>query len=138
MKRQAIFQSLRIFILSLVCILSVSVLTSCESNDEPDMTIRYRVSIESSTPTSNTPDLEANMANSIIGCMQEAIHEAYPVENITGDDINVLSACDEAYNSFRTAYPTGNQSTKCVVKLYRSRMDNGIVRHSIILKTYRL
>ena len=41
MKHLSIPKQLRLLLLALMCLVSASILTSCESNDEPDMCIEY-------------------------------------------------------------------------------------------------
>ena len=138
--KQNIFsmRTLRVLMLSLMCTVAVSVFTSCENNNEPNEWIAYYVSVESRVPMSVSPNVQSDQMNTVKNLMKDAIHDAYPVQDMVGNDAAVMKACDEAYNNYRTFYPAGQQKTECVLKIYRTRMENEIVRQSIPLKTYSL
>ena len=137
-KKNFSMRSLRALLLSLMCAMAVSVFTSCENNNEPDEWIAYYVSIESRAPMYGTPKVQNDMMVTVTKLMKDAILEAYPVQNIVGDDAAVMKACDEAYSNYRIFYPSGKQNTQCVLKIYRTRMENDVVRQSMPLKTYNL
>lgn len=132
------FSTLKRMMFMLLCLVTVTVFTSCESADEPEVAIDYYLTIESRVPLKNTISPRANMMGQITTSMKEAIHEAYPVPNLQGDDVAVLVACDEAYSYYRSAYPGGAQCTECVAKLYRARMQGKVVKQSVAIKTYSL
>ena len=138
MKRFFSIKPLRLLFLSMLFIVSATTFSSCMSEDEPDVAIDYYLSIEPRTPIRFTIDPRANMMGQITDRMKVAIHEAYPVRNLDGDDIAVIEACNEAYSYYRAAYPGGAQCTQCVVKLYRARMKGTIVKQSVALKSYNM
>lgn len=138
--KQNIFsmRTLRVFLLSLMCTVAVSVFTSCENNNEPDMWIAYYVSVESRVPMSVGPNAQSDQMNTVKSLMKDAILDAYPVQDMVGNDAAVMKACDESYNNYRIFYPASEQRSECVLKIYRTRMENDIVRQSTPLKTYIL
>lgn len=138
MKRQLLIHPLRLLLLSLLFIVSATTFSSCTSEDEPDISIDYYLSIEPRHPIHNTLDTRANMMGQITTRMRVAIQEVYPVRNLQGNDVAVMKACDDAYSYYREAYPAGAQNTECVVKLYRARMDGMVIRQSVPLKSYNL
>ena len=131
-------RTLRVFLLSRMCTVAVSVFTSCENNNEPDMWVAYYVSVESRVPMSVGPDVQSDQMCTVKNLMKEAILDAYPVQDMVGNDAAVMKACDEAYNNYRIFYPTGGQRSECVLKIYRTRMENEVVRQSTTIKTYVL
>lgn len=138
MKQTSIFKSLRFFIISLLCVFSASVFTSCENSDEPMTTIDYYVSIESKALLHNSADPRGDQMVTVTNQMNDAIFGAYPIQTSYGNDAGVLQACDEAYNNYRKFYPSGAQSSQCVLKLYRARMEGGVIKQSVALKSYSL
>ena len=131
-------RTLRVLLLSLMCTFAVSVFTSCENYNEPDEWIAYYVSIDSRVPMQGTPYVQNDQMCTVTKLMKDAILEAYPVQNIVGDDAAVMKACDEAYRNYRIFYPAGKQDTQCVLKIYRVRVEDDIMRQSVSLKTYNL
>lgn len=131
-------RTLKRMMFMLLCLVTVTVFTSCESAEEPEVAIDYYLTIESRVPLKNTLSPRGNMMGQITSRMKTAIHEVYPVPNLQGDDVAVLVACDEAYSYYREAYPAGAQNTECVAKLYRARMQGKIVKRSVAIKTYSL
>lgn len=138
MKRYFSIKPLRLLFLSLLFIVSASTFSSCVSEDEPDTGIDYYLSIEPRTSIRYTIDPRANMMGQVTDRMKDAIHKAYPVRNLYGDDTAVIQACNEAYSYYREAYPGGAQCTQCVVKLYRARMQGIVVKQSVALKSYNM
>lgn len=131
-------RSLRALLLSLMCVFTVSVFTSCENNDEPDMSIGYYVSVESRVQMQNSYDPGCGQMITVTNLMKDAILDAYPVQTMYGDDAAVMKACDQAYSNYRSFYPAGEQNTHCVLKIYRIRLENGITKQSTAIKTYML
>ena len=131
-------RTLKVLMLSLMCTFAVSVFTSCEDCNEPDEWIAYYVSIESRAPMYGTPNVQNDLMVTATKLMKDAILDAYPVQNIVGDDAAVMRACDEAYRHYRIFYPAGKQDTQCVLKIYRVRIEDDIMRQSMPLKTYNL
>ena len=105
-------------------------------------TIDYYVSIESKALLHNSADPRSDQMVTVTSQMKDvmkgAILDAYPVQNSYGNDAGVLQACDEAYSNYRKLYPAGAQSDQCVLKLYRARMESGIVKQSVALKSYSM
>ena len=137
-KKNFSMRTLRVLMLSMMCAFAVSVFTSCEDYNEPDEWIAYYVSIESREPMYGTPSVQNDMLVTVTNMMKDAILDAYPVQNIVGDDAAVMKACDEAYRNYRLFYPAGKQNDKCVLKIYRTRMKDDVVKQSMSIKTYNL
>lgn len=125
----------------------VGVLTGASScdNDEPDLEVGYYLSIQSqvrlslyeedeSQGTSASP--VADVLSTTIIHMREALAKAYPVRNIYGNDARVIAACDDIYMDYKSSYGPSERNIVCVVKLYRARMEDDIVKKSTPLKTY--
>ena len=68
--------------------------------------------------------------------MRAALHNVYSRPTVTGNDAAVITACDNIYNEYHAKYAGVERNTVCVVKIYRARMADGIVKESIPLKTY--
>jgi len=132
------------FIAMLVMLISSLSLTSC-GDDEPELLIGYYMSIHSqvgltlspmdeSQGTTSSP--EADMLSLTIVRMRAALHNVYSRPTVTGNDAAVITACDNIYNEYHAKYAGVERNTVCVVKIYRARMADGIVKESIPLKTY--
>lgn len=131
-------RTLKRMMFMLLCLVTLTMFTSCESAEEPEVAIDYYLTIESRVPLKNTMWPRGNMMGQITSRMKQAIHDVYPIPNLQGDDVAVMIACDEAYSYYREAYPAGAQSTECVAKLYRAHMQGKIVKRSVAIKTYSL
>lgn len=138
MKHLSISDLLRLLPLALMCLVSALILTSCESNDEPDMCIDYYLTIESRVPLRYTMDPRADMMFKITKQMKNAIDEVYSKHDMTGNDLQVIVACDYVFEQYCQTYVPGYQSSQCVLLLYRARRVNGLIRQSVKLKAYRL
>ena len=77
-------------------------------------------------------------ASSTLGsiCMRKALALAYPMPNAYGNDARVIAACDDIYMDYKKSYGPSERNIVCVVKLYRARMEDDIVKKSTALKTY--
>lgn len=125
----------------------VGVLTgasSCE-NDEPDLEVGYYLNIQSqvrlslyeedeSQGTSASP--VADVLSTTIIRMRNALALAYPMRNTHGNDARVIAALDDIYMDYKNSYGPSERNIVCVVKLYRARMEDDIVKKSTALKSY--
>lgn len=125
----------------------VGVLTGASScgNDEPDLDVGYYLGIQSqvrlslyeedeSQGTSASP--VADVLSTTIVRMRKALTLAYPMPNAYGNDARVIAACDDIYMDYKNSYGPSERNIVCVVKLYRARMEDDIVKKSTALKTY--
>ena len=140
MKKQVLnIGLLRMLLLSLLCIVSVTVFTSCTSEDEPETSIGYYLAVKPRTAIYQRGALPPGAKEFLIGNltlqMKEKIHEVYPVQNMKGNDAAVLVACDEVYDMYKQSGQQHN--AECVATLYRALMSGTIVKKSIPIKTYR-
>lgn len=131
--------SLKLMLLSLLCVMSASLFTSCVGEDEPETSIGYYLSVRPRTAIYQRGGLPPGAKEYMIGNltlqMKERIDEVYPIQNMEGNDAAVLMACDEVYDMYQQS---GMQSNAmCVATLYRARMSGIVVKKSTPLKTYR-
>lgn len=120
-------------------------LTSC-GNDEPDLMVGYYLSINSQVGYMATTENEeqgtmsdsnyGNVLYTTITKMRQALHNAYPIASKDGNDVAVLSACDNIYREYKSMYGALEKNTICVAKIYRARMDGEIVVSSKTLTVY--
>ena len=123
------------------------VLTGASScgNDEPDLDVGYYLGIQSqvrlslyeedeSQGTSASP--VADVLSTTIVRMRKALALAYPKPNAYGNDAHVIAACDDIYMDYKKSYGPSERNIVCVVKLYRARMEDDIVKKNTALKTY--
>ena len=119
--------------------------TSCGS-DEPAMLVGYYLTIDSQVRlslyeqdeeqgTSANPDADV-LSNTIVR-MRTALQEAYPKTTYEGDDAAVISALDSIYKKYKSMYGHLERNTVCTVKLFRAKLDDGIVVNSKAIKNYR-
>lgn len=140
MKRQVLsIALLRMLLLSILCVVSVSVFTSCTGEDEPETSIGYYLSVKPRTSIYQRGGLPPGAKEFLIGNltlqMKEKIDEVYPVHDMKGNDAAVLVACDEVYDMY---VQSGLQhNAECIATLYRAQMSGIIVKKSHPLKTYR-
>jgi hypothetical protein len=119
-------------------------LASC-GDDEP-MDVDYYLDIQSTEAFKNAAaDEQQGTASSSttsviytsITRLQNALATAYPVRDTKGNDAAVISACDEVYRSYIESQGVIDGPVVCVVSLCKVRLEGGLVRSSIQLKTYR-
>lgn len=122
----------------------VMMITSC--GNEPDWLIGYYMSINSQVKLSlsdadetqgTSPDMVVDVLSNTVRRMRDAMQEAYPQDNRTGDDAAVLTALDGIYRDYKLSYADKEGSTVCVINLYRAKKDGDVVKESTPLKTYR-
>lgn len=127
-----------LLLLALLFLGSTLFTTSCGS-DEPDLLVGYYLTIDSqvrlslyeedeSQGTSANPDQDV-LSNTIIK-MKTALRETYPEATLKGNDAAVISALDNIYRKYKTMYGHLERGTVCTVKLYRAKLDDGIVVNS--------
>ena len=120
-------------------------MTSC-GDDEPDALVGYYLTIDSqvrlslyeedeSQGTSANPDQDV-LSNTIIK-MRTALLETYPKTTVHGNDAAVITALDNIYKSYKSMYGHLERNTVCTVKLFRARMEDGIVVNSKAIKSYQ-
>lgn len=118
--------------------------SSCE-NDEPDLEVGYYLGIQSQVRLNLSENDEsqgtsaqpyADMLSTTIVKMRVALRNAYPTPNTHGNDSRVIAALDDIYMDYKSMYGASEKNTVCVVKLYRTRMEDDVVRKSKTLKTY--
>ncbi len=120
-------------------------LTSC-GDDESDLMVGYYLSIQSQVGYMSSSENEGqgtmsdsnygNVLYTTITKMRQALHNAYPIVSKEGNDVAVLSACDNIYREYKNMYGALEKNTICVVKIYRTRMDGDIVVNSKTLTVY--
>lgn len=140
-KKQLIIRSL---LLTLWCFGASLMLTSCGS-DEPELLVGYYLTIDSQVRlslyeqdeeqgTSANPDADV-LSNTIVK-MRSALKEAYPEPNHKGDDAAVINALDVIYKKYKRMYSHLERGTVCTIKLYRAKLDDGIVVNSTSIKVF--
>ena len=126
-------------LLTLLCVMSVSMFTSCSSEEEPETSIGYYLSVQPRTAIYQRggmpPDAKEFLIGNLTLQMKEKIDEVYPVHDMQGNDAAVLVACDEVYDMYKQSGMQAN--AECIATLYRARMSGIIVKKSYPLKTYR-
>ena len=75
-------------------------------------------------------DPRADMMFKITKQMKNAIDEVYSKHDMTGNDLQVIVACDYVFEQYCQTYVPGYQSSQCVLLLYRARRVNGLIRQS--------
>ena len=130
--------------LPLLALLFISLLLiSC--SDEPDWKIGYYLSIQSQVALSlseedesqgTTPAAVVDVLSNTVRRMKQALHDAYPQDTRTGDDVAVLVACGDIYRDYKLSYADKEGHTVCVLTLYRTKKDGDVVKESTVLTTY--
>lgn len=134
----------RLLLIAVMLVLPLLALTSCEK-DEPDWLVGYYMTINSQVKLTLTEEYEtegstalpeADVLSNTIVKMRTALLLAYPQKNRYGNDAAVIAALDDIFMEYKSMYGYSERNTVCVVKLYRTRMENNIVKKSKTLKTY--
>lgn len=134
----------RILLLALLCFGTSVVPTSCGS-DEPDLLVGYYLTIDSQVRLSiyeqdeeqgTSADPDADVLSNTIVKMRTALKEAYPEPTLKGDDAAVIVALDNIYKKYKRMYSHLERGTVCTVKLYRAKLDDGIVVNSTSIKIF--
>lgn len=131
-------------LLTLLLFLTALMPTSCGS-DEPEMLVGYYLTIDSQVRlsllendeeqgTSANPD-EDVLSNTIVK-MKKALQDSYPEATYNGNDAAVIAALDDIYKQYKSMYSHLERGTVCTVKLYRAKLDNGIVVNSKSIKVF--
>ncbi len=132
---------LPLFALLFSCLL----LTVSCGNEEPDWLVGYYMSIQSQVKLSlsdedesqgTSPDKAVDVLSNTVRRMRIALQEAYPQDTRTGADAAVLTAIDNIYMDYKSAYADKEGHTVCVINLYRAKKDGDVVKESTPLKTY--
>ena len=122
----------------------MATLTSC-GDDEPNLAVGYYLGIQSQVRLSLYEDDEsqgtsaspvADPLSTTIIRMRAALRNAYPEPNNYGNDSRVIAALDAIFMDYKTTHHASERNTVCIVKLYRTRLEEGIVKKSRTLKTY--
>jgi hypothetical protein len=136
--------SIRFLVLMTLFVIPSSSLTSCD-DDEPNLDVGYYLGIQSQVRLSLYEDDEsqgtsaspvADPLSTTIIRMRAALRDAYPMPNTHGNDSRVIAALDDIFMDYKTTHHASERNTVCIVKLYRTRMENDIVKKSKTLKTY--
>lgn len=141
--RHSIHHSCRValFLLLFSCVLGT---ISCGSN-EPDWLIGYYMTIQSKVRLSlsnddesqgTTPDKAVDVLSNTVRRLRTAMQEAYPHDTRTGDDVAVLSACDNIYRDYKASYADKEGYTVCTIVLYRAKKNGEVVIDNKPLTTY--
>ena len=135
----------RLLLFTVVLVGSLAGVASC-GGDEPEYQVGYYLSINSSESfmasqddedqgtMSDTPN--GNVLYTTITRMRNALRNAYPTPDTQGADVEVLKACDKIYRDYKGMYGEYEKNTICVVKIMRTKLDDGIVVNSRTLTTY--
>lgn len=143
MKRRYLFDGLKLPLMALMLSALLS-LVAC-GNDEPDLLVGYYLSIESQVSLSLTeedehqgtmPDMGMDVLSNAVRRMRATLLETYPHNDHQGNDAAVIAALDNIYVKYKKAYGDKEGVTVCVLKLYRTRTDGGVVKESTSLKSY--
>ena len=136
--------SKRLVLSTLVLLSCLFIPCSC-GNNEPDWFIGYYLSVDSQIRLSlseddenqgTMPDRTVDIVSNVIRRMKAALQEAYPEDNLKGDDSAALAACNNIYMAYKHAYSEYEGNTVVVVKLYRVKKDNDVVKESTPLTVY--
>ena len=129
---------IRFTLLALLCLGASLVPMSC-GNDEPELLVGYYLRIDSQVRLSfyeqdeeqgTSADPEADVLSNTILKMRAALKQAYPEPTLEGDDAAVITALDNIYKKYKRFYSHLEKGTVCTVKLYRAKLDDGIVVNS--------
>lgn len=124
---------------------SVTAFNAC-SGDDDEAIIDYYLNISSKEPigTSTADEEQGTMGqprgtvlSNTIYKMRMAVHDNYPVANTQGNDIEIAAACDNIYGTYKSLYGPFEKNTICVIKLYRVKKIDGVIRGSRAMRTYR-
>lgn len=129
---------IRFILLALLCFGASMVPMSCGS-DEPDLLVGYYLRIDSQVRLSlyeqdeeqgTSADSESDVLSNTIIKMRKALKDTYPEPTYMGDDAAVIKALDDIYRKYKIFYSHLEKGTVCTVKLYRAKLDDGIVVNS--------
>ena len=138
MKKVSSINPVRWLLVALIGACSFLGFVSC-SNDEPEMYIDYYLSIQSKVPIYNRGTLPIAASYARIGnitrLMQHGIREVYPVKNLKGNDNQVISVCNQAYNQFANQEP---DATVCTIQLFKVLKAGTLIKERYYLKSYTL
>ncbi|MBQ6168288.1 MAG: hypothetical protein IJK41_12790 [Muribaculaceae bacterium] len=140
-----LFTSWRLLLLVGILAGALAGISSCGS-DEPDMKVGYYLSVSSSEAYMASSEDEGqgtmsdtqhgNVLYTTITRMKNAVQNAYPTPDTKGADVAVLMACGKIYRDYKNMYGEYEKNTICVVKIMRTKLDDGIVVGSRTLTTY--
>lgn len=116
-------------------VLSLAVLTSCDKQDEPVLTVDYFFTVVSGPPDYE-PVPKSEMVYTITGKMKESLREVYPRATVEGNDGAVVGACDQVYRHYLQEHPEAAQYFYCEARLHRAKMRGSIVASYVIIKRY--
>ncbi len=127
----------------MACVLVTS--TSC-GNDDSDYLVGYYLNIQSQvnlnlsdydeTQGTTSASTSTSVLSTTIVNMRKALEATYPTATIHGNDSGVLSALDDIYRSYKTAYSNYEGHTVCTVRLYRTALDGDVIVNSQCMTTY--
>ena len=144
MKKKRLHLFLRPFIISLMLIGAAAVFTSCGDDDEMAL-IDYYLNISSKESLGVTDEDEAqgtmgqpnsNVLANTIWKMKKALRDNYPVATVQGNDRDVVTCIDNIYNDYKAMYGHLERNTICVVKLYRVKKIDGVIKDSTPMQVY--
>lgn len=119
----------------LLFVSSLTVLTSCDKQDEPVLTVDYFFTVVSGPPDYE-PIPKSEMVYTITGKMKESLRKVYPKATVEGSDGAVLDACDQVYQNYLQEHPEAAQYFYCEARLNRAKMRGSIVASYVIIKRY--
>ena len=131
-------------LMGLMMLLWATAIVSC-GTDEPDYLVDYYLHIQSQVKLNLTEDDESQgtsstMPSSVLSTtivkMRNTLKDTYPAPTLKGDDPGVLTACDNIYRNYKTAYHRYERNTVCTVILYKIWLDDEVVVRSKCLTTY--
>ena len=136
----------RTLIWTLVAVVAVAV-ASC-GNEEPEGVESYYITIESQVPLNiregdeNQGTMGDDGANDVLSktvsrmkYLVQAVQS--PDKSRQANDAAVIGVCDSIYNAYVHAYSTMERVIVCHVKVYRTKIVNGIQQYNKALKTYQ-
>lgn len=144
MKNKRLHLFLPLLIISLMTIGLAVVFNSCGDDDEMAL-IDYYLNVSSRESLGVTSEDEeqgtmgqpnSNVLANTIWKMKKALRDNYPEATIQGNDRDVVTCVDNIYNEYKAMYGHLERNTICVVKLYRVKKIDGIIRDSTPLQVY--
>lgn len=143
MNKKRLLLMLQPLFISLLMIGSAFVLQSC--GDDEEVLIDYYLNVSSKESLGVTSEDESqgtmgqpnsNVLANTIWKMKKALRDIYPEATIQGNDVEVMYCVDKVYSDYKAMYGQLERNTICVVKLFRVKKVDGIIRSSTTLQTY--
>ena len=144
MKNKRMHLFLPLLIISLVTLASAVIFSSCGRDNEMAL-IDYYLNVSSTESIGVTDEDEeqgtmgqpnSNVLANTIWKMKKALRDIYPEATVKGNDKDVVTSIANIYNEYKAMYGHLERNTICVVKLYRVRKVDGVIRDSTPLQVY--